>query len=414
MTLVSPTAKKYLLAIAVLVVCILSAWWNGYSSDKHNAQRCAENSVEATAIECWYDLIRERLQTQGLQQAMKLFSSIYTWQPAFAESGCHAHAHRVGDMAYYDQYLKNPNMAAMDFPQETAACGYGFFHGFLEHLIQNRPDPEFVDTTCTYLDERYGISVGAIRTICYHGSGHGFMLAAVEQLPRTAWGDMHAFTKTPLTQCAALKKASPRDHEECEEGVYNVIVEWMETNQYSFSYDYEKPFASCDAASTYAHKRACYYEMAQKLDGASNWNPERMLEILSSTKDTYLHEMAFYVGMTSVMQRYAGSAAYDSILTQCSELTQPTMIPFCVSAVIAGLFEHGAPQEEYRDALIACRSPQVQEALISEACWETVARKLWRFYEPARIKEICEEFPEEKRAMCLSHSAYDPAPANRQ
>ncbi|MBI4093702.1 hypothetical protein HY417_01955, partial [Candidatus Kaiserbacteria bacterium] len=250
----------------------------------------AEHS--ARAIDCWYGLINAALEHDGITGAMEVFSKIYEQQPLFASTGCHKHAHFVGDQVYYKLYRGTNDIRAIDFPQSSTACGYGIFHGFMEHLIQDNPDIPFVTEICTYLKERYSTVMGDIGTICYHGSGHGLMLAEAERVPKSGWGLVSFFTSTPARTCEALPEASSREIEECREGVYNVLVDWMEQTQYGFAYDEKNPFRICETEPRAWHQ-ACYYEMAQKLDRVSSRDPVLLATLVSRIQDPFLRDMSF-------------------------------------------------------------------------------------------------------------------------
>ncbi len=357
--------------------------------------------IEKTDLqtECIFRVLDKELRDKGSQAVFRSFTHAYEMFPAFAAAGCHRHAHRLGDMTYYGLYVGREDLDAIDFPQETTACGYGFYHGLLEHLIQDRPDPAFATQTCEYLTKRLSGQMRDIQMICYHGSGHGFILAHSEKVPRERWGDLHIFTDVPVQQCDELLKATASDIEQCKEGVFNVIVDWMALDQYGFTYNSKTPFVICDSVIP-SSKKACYYEMAQKIDKASGWDPVRMERIVDQIADTDLRRMAFQVGIAGLVQNTIVQHGEEDIITKCATLNESTR-EACIGAVVHGLFEHGMPQEEFQRPLALCALPSIQESGKQSFCYGNIVYHLERFYTPERALELCYKFPADFREACL-------------
>lgn len=363
-------------------------------------KKCAVLEDSGMQVDCAFEVIETALNEGGLPRAFSVFSKAYQKVPVIAQTGCHRYSHRMGDLAYYRLYVPVQSMEDIEFVQETTACGYGFYHGFLEHLIQDRPDPAFVARTCNDLTDRLSHTLGDIRITCFHGSGHGFALAGAERVPRHEWGNVALFIDGPLQLCEALPEAVKGEVEECRQGVFNVLVDWMEVGQYGFAYDREKPFAVCDALSLRQHHHACYYEMAMKLDSVSGYDARRMIEIVKDAPPE-LARVAFDVGTAGLMQHVVTQeGGYRTALEQCSEL-ETAWYERCAANLANGLFEHGAPQEEYLPALELCDEPLIAaQDSVQSACYEAVIRRLPRFYAPERSAKICTEFPKEYREQC--------------
>lgn len=361
---------------------------------------CEQIGHSERQIDCIFNIIHENLREHGLESALGIFQDAYDSFYSFSSTGCHRHAHRVGDMVYYELYLQQDGFNSVFFPQTATACGYGLFHGFIEHLIQDNPSPAFVTETCNYLHDVYGDSMGAIRLTCYHGSGHGFMLHTAERIEREAWGDLSRFTSDSLEKCMQLSEATEYEQEECRQGVFNVIVDWMSDEEYGFSYDYENPFAVCDSLQEqYWH--ACYYEMAQKTDRVSGEDPRVLARIVEGAPNQELADTAFSVGIAGIVQQViADEGEYERILHDCSDLSD-AQYRLCLQSVIHGLFEHGPPAQEYQEPLALCADNGfVGERDLSAFCYKNIAQRLTRFYEPAQRTSICREFPAEFQDAC--------------
>lgn len=351
-------------------------------------------------IECWMGIVRETLRNDGLAEAMRAFREIYDTYPVFANSGCHRHAHRVGDMVYYEHYLGEQDITKIEFPPETTSCGYGFFHGFLEHLIQDNPDAEFITETCAHLDETLTPSMGDIRITCYHGSGHGLALATAATVPQSEWGNPGAFVDEPLRICESLPEANAAEVEECQEGVFNVLVDWMEIGEYGFAYDVDEAFALC-AAQPERWQPACYYEMAMKVDRAGGFDPRGVARIAESIGNPEYRDMVFNVGIGGLVQHIASDGTHEGLFEKCGELNEH-LVRLCVIAVVEGLFEHGRPRFEYEVAKEFCLSDVVAAHSVGASCWDAFASKLRRFYNADMAREQCASIPEPHRQELCS------------
>lgn len=364
------------------------------------ADECAIQFQQADEqIGCWYRIIEEAINNESIDAGMDVFSHVYETYKPFIETGCHRHAHKVGDIVYYGQYLANPDIDAIDFPQSTTACGYGFYHGFLEHLIQDNPDSAFVTDVCTKLGNKYGETMGDIQLTCYHGSGHGFMLAEIEKQEKQYWGNIPVFSKRPMELCNGLPEAREGDREECRQGIFNVIVDWGEVNNYGFSYDKNAPLKLCRGLPE-GWLHACYYEAAQKFDAIAQKDLQTAWRIAQAESPTHAL-MILNVAVAGVVQQIISKGEHAEFGKGCVTLPSEPKAG-CVESVVNGLYEHGAPTQEYKEALAFCGLDYIQsDADASEACMRAFVQRLTRFYTPERIaNEICPLLEGKPRETC--------------
>jgi hypothetical protein len=410
----SPKVKIALIAIMGIIGIGLLVWGvpRLYAEVRIRIalQGCGSAGTSSAEIDCIFRVIDSELHRGGVTPAMHVFSLAYEEYPAFANGGCHTRAHRVGDMLYYEIYLGNQSLEKIDFPQDTTACGYGFFHGFMEHLIQDHPDPAFVTQTCSYLTQKLSGRMHDIEATCYHGSGHGFTLAQTERVKKSDWGNVATFVTKPAAECTALPKANAEDIEQCYEGIFNIMDEYMTTDQYGFSYDKEAPFAVCMQQPAFL-QQACIYEMAQQLDSISGENAARIVQLVAPiTRDTF-RQMAFGVGITGIIQQVIDNGnGYSAAYAGCANLQDP-YYSSCVKSIVGGLFEEGDPQHEYEKPLIFCADPRIAARNADQTCYERIAEELPRFYDSRTIAGICPQFPASFRSLCTSQIT-DPSTAN--
>ncbi len=398
--------KSFLVASCLIGVAVIGGLFYFFLSRSplseyiKKADACAVQFAQAEEqIGCWYRVIEEAINTESIDDGMKVFSYVYENFTPFIESGCHRHAHKIGDIVYYGQYLANPDIDAIDFPQSTTACGYGFYHGFLEHLVQDNPDSAFVTDVCTTLGKKYGATMGDIQLTCYHGAGHGFMLAEIEKQEKQYWGNIPVFSKRPVELCNGLPEAREGDREECRQGIFNVIMEWGEVKNYGFSYEKEAPLAVCHGLSA-GLLHACYYEAAQKFDGVAQKDLARAWRIAQAESPEHAL-MILNVAVAGVVQQTIADDSYAAFGKGCTTLpTGPKS--GCIESIVNGLYEHGAPTEEFKRALAFCQLDYVQnDPDASEACMRAFVQRLPRFYTPDRIVgEVCPLLEGKPRETC--------------
>lgn len=345
----------------------------------------SDNHDDVARVNCWSEVIRQTFDTDGTAAAFDVFDRIYREYDTFSNTGCHRHAHRVGDMAYYFGYLATQDLDAVEFPPGATACGYGFYHGFFEHLIQDHPDPAFVTKVCDYMDRRLDATAPAIRQTCYHGSGHGFILAGADTLTASSSWTPAAFTAGPLLKCETLPKATDREISECRQGVYNVLVDWMSDGEYGLSYDSADPFAFCDR-ERYQRQSDCYYEMAQKVDSASGQDPIRAVAIANAADRADLRDMVLSAAVAGMVQ-HDPKGDQSRLLTACRTLTGD-LFSTCVSGITGGLVAHDTAGDNYAVAFAFCSRPDLRDDE-RDTCYATLRVNLGRFMTPAAVAEIC-------------------------
>lgn len=347
---------------------------------------CEQYTESPRKLDCWYQVMRTVHNTEGTAAAFEVFNTLYEHKPMFVETGCHLHAHRIGDFSYFDSYLETRDLEQMEFPAGSQVCGYGFYHGFFEHLIQDNPNTEYVKELCDRFDARLSSSMPAMRITCFHGSGHGFALAEIDEGDMGHWGDYEGIIKDPLLLCGELD-ARPNEQEECRQGVFTILVQWMETGEYGLSYDWEDPFWLCEKQSE-INKKACYKEVGQKMDGVSNWNIDNALAVLADIPDQQYVGMLLHTMLASSLQRTITTDTQFDYMERCATV-RSELQEDCVRGVVAGLMEHGMPGEEHMKAIEICSVDFLTEEQRS-ICFNELENRLKKFHSNERIQNICE------------------------
>lgn len=159
--------------------------------------------------------LEEALRTEGIGAALGELDAAST-DPALAGS-CHALAHALGRAAYEQLGFETALQTSGD------VCGSGYLHGVIEtHLARNPLTPDQIDALCPAASGR-----------CFHGLGHGLMLASNNDLPAA------------VAACDNLPAHPQRV--QCAEGVFMEHFATDVEAHPSLYLDPEDPFAACRA-----------------------------------------------------------------------------------------------------------------------------------------------------------------------
>lgn len=389
---------------AFVVTCIWLPSLVQAGTDSYRIYACAQKASEVLQVDCWLQITFDKVRANNLAGAFLLFERMYDTYPYFGSSGCHQHAHKIGDTSYYELYLsEGRTLQTMDFPQETTSCGYGFFHGFIEHLIQDRPEPAFVTQSCEYLRDRLSATMGSIAIICYHASGHGFIMAKAGRLTEKEWGNALAIVPEPLRACESIPVASEREIEDCRQGVFNVISDWMALNDYGLHFDFTDPFAVCNALQR-SWRHACYYELGMKLGGEHKDDPEKAVDMVQSITDPQLREVALGVMVAGMMQRQAPLDGYKAVFESCTRIENNELFRVCIYSAASGMMEHGSPGKEYEKLVPTCALPILDVREGSRICYRSFFARLSKFYPPEKKASICKLVAEKYQEECNATS----------
>lgn len=368
----------------------------------YQASRCdSNNQATQQKSECWAILLKNDLQKGGPSRALERFSQLYDRFPAFSEPGeCHRNAHRLGDMTYYEFYVSNPNMEALQFTPDAQVCTLGFFHGFFEHLFQNNPSENFITEMCEALSREYDATIGAMREACYHGAGHGLMLANSERVPISAAGDPDRFIREPLRSCGSLSKADRSDIEQCYQGVFTLLVSWMSDQNYGLSFPKANVFSLCERLQE-PMQDMCFNQFADRFYHTRGLSVKELVEIVMRIED-YRHRFrAFRASMLDIIGRAIFRGSERALVNECRDVPQ-SLFETCIGSFPHAIFNSGFPEAQFTKALAFCGSSEVAALgpLARAACFSAVGSQLSRFFPPAELPSLCEQFPPAERSLC--------------
>lgn len=363
------------------------------NADPLNCTRL-DNLPGSQREQCWDLLISDALDTQGVKGAFAEFTRLYQTDPVFAGSGCHLHAHRIGE-AVYSQYAKYKDFRKLEWPAESIACGYGFFHGFIEHMLRDYPEVTLAQEFCEYLSTKADV-MPVIRKNCYHSIGHGFI---PDPPPQEQWGNPVAMVEPPLAVCAKVT-TDTTEMRECQQGVFNVLANWYTRETYGLKVDPDHPFAVCEAMRTYEHKHACYYEMSMIIGPYGN-NDVKVIaaKYLQGIKEPEIAGMVINSVAAGLMQQAIVKDDHAYLLRDCYALQQQDLVVECIKGVSGGFAAHGEPGKEYIKGLRFCALPEMRPEH-KEHCYQNMLRTFRGIYEQSKMDQVCREVPEQYRKHC--------------
>lgn len=350
------------------------------SNDKVNEEKC-------------FDLqIRQAVDTEGLESAYKLFSKLY--EEGKAPAGCHWTAHLIGEAAY-EKYKKGKDIP---IDKATSYCGYAYYHGFLEKLLRDNPDPSYAKKFCEDVSQKFSQDPQAADN-CYHGIGHGF----TEEPPdKKVWGDADAMLKPGLKVCEYLFGNTEIKWEICATGVYTVVTKFIRESKYGFNFFDEKdPFAFCRTQPKRYH-RACFGEFAAKLDSITNWDIGKVKIFADEIDDLPLAQIVVRTAVGAMMQRDIVKNEHNNYVLGCRKYDE-NLKKSCLEGIIWGFLLHGEPEKEYVSILKFCKSTLLNKSE-QDFCFQQALKHFQRIYTKEKIKKICQGIAKRYKDDCLNNS----------
>ncbi len=368
------------------------------------------NIARQKRIDCLHNIIENEIGQNGITAGWRAFLASYLSFGLFANE-CHEQAHRVGDAMYYNLYLTSKDILSVDFPPEMTICRMGAVHGFVEHLVQDNPNPAFVTKICEYMRSRFNTQVNGIGLNCYHGAGHGFQLAHREKISPALWGSIYILLKEPLGQCEQLNAANKREQVACLQGVFDNIAQFIRTKEYGFSKNTQSQnlFLLCDNGLEIKEewRTPCFHAMvypilSEMLSSNLTYLVNQIASIVAPITDEKIKNDMYSLIISHVVRtRIAdnGGNGYKIILALCMSLKE-LLYKQCIDGIIDGIFTHGKNKQEYQLALMVCNEPIMLQKKVRSFCYQQIFNKMRFFYTTAEIMSYCKKFPADMRDEC--------------
>lgn len=312
---------------------------------------CLETPEISEKITCWEAFIGDIVQSQGITAAFKMFTEVYKADPEFVSYGCHGVAHVIGENAY-SLYQKDSDIK---LTEDTAVCGYGFYHGFIEKLLHDNPDLDNVKEFCNELTLLLGDADAGIRTNCFHGIGHG--LVEEDPLPEYYWGDFDRLLGPAHKLCHSVTDV-PAEVRECVDGTFNGLMRFMVYDRYGFEYNREDPLGWCRRFEDQPIEfESCVFESAQHFAMlVVDYDVSKIPQFMEGFSEEF-QKMVVSTAVAGMMQRDIIRADNSDYFQKCASLNSDVLEKSCIDGVLNGFSAHGEPGNERQKAVEFCDAP---------------------------------------------------------
>jgi hypothetical protein len=250
-------------------------------------------------------------ETQGLVPALQALSAIANGPNDKLVAQCHGLAHELGHQAVHQMGFQ----AAFRFQDDI--CGSGYLHGVVEEKFEDVAPallPWTVLNTCPKDDAR-----------CFHGLGHGIMVATDNNIPRS------------IKLCRTLPTGFPRI--QCAEGVFMEHFA-AESSHASPTLDLADIYAKCRDQRD-PERAVCTFYAPRAWLKANNFDYTKAIQWCRDTAGVSKNECIRGVGSAAMKYQIATP---DVALKTCEPL-RGIERNMCVSGLVSYRIVHFADPE---------------------------------------------------------------------
>lgn len=360
------------------------------AAGKASADDCLRQTAGADRLRCAQELLAARLTRSGIAAAFGLLAELYRSDPLFAAE-CHGFVHEIGKAAYREfRAGQRPSL-----PRETAFCGYGFYHGFMETLLQAGGSLAAARRLCDSVGAELAASAPGARNACFHGIGHGLG----DQHDARFSGDIQAMLDPALRVCDSISKTRLELYL-CSSGVFNAIEILSSSGQYGLSIAKADPFQVCRNQEE-RFRNACYTNMIPAVLAVTDNRFSESAQFVETIGETeYAVTAVEALAAEQIrLQIKNDTPTLEDATRACRGLGARLRIP-CIRGLLVGLMKYGPPETEYEGALEFCRS-----ALLSgeerESCFHRLlSNEIHVYYSPVKARNICSRIEAAYQKYC--------------
>ncbi len=206
---------------------------------------------------CWGQSLMEIVRNSGIDEAFIELESMNE-SPEFQRQ-CHDVMHILGQAAY-DDFIDDAGHVQVH--PLTSACGYGFYHGFIESMMVSEgvQDLSRAREYCEGLNHAQSLTTEISRSraaeACYHGVGH----ALFDLVDSSLWGSSRAMVDYVTRQCTSLSDDEVKQII-CMSGVYNSLANAYSSKSYLLTYALTNDADDFCAEEPLAYQSRCYVEL---------------------------------------------------------------------------------------------------------------------------------------------------------
>lgn len=329
--------------------------------------------------QCFAELVERIAEEQSVASAFDVLAAIYVRDRQFAEF-CHGNTHELGRVAYALFSAGKP----MELSDKTPYCGFGFYHGFIEALMEAEGDLLRARAFCAQVEQELSSIVSGVSFACYHGIGHG----VIDGTDPSLWDDEDEYIAGGLALCDTLGEVE--EHKErCASGVFNALAIAYRNQKYSLNADPNDPYRVCRKQDIRYAREACYDQMNTFVVETSNSFSEALALAMHSSEPAYRELAVMTVAGYQAQPALARGDDLGALVRTCTTL--PTAFrDTCAHGFAVGLIEFGEPGEEYKAGLGAC----LAGGDAKDACLLGLVQGVRDRMPQARLPNVCREIGE--------------------
>ncbi|MBI3486146.1 hypothetical protein HY025_04375 [Candidatus Daviesbacteria bacterium] len=346
---------------------------------------CKNISNNITKNQCWEDLLGITLENNGIKEAFLVFADLYNTDPQFVSS-CHSFAHTLGKAAY-KLYTSGK---VFDWPSQTAYCGYGFYHGLTELLLQNQ-GPIEAGKLC---DSKKSQITQVLYDACYHGIGHGALSQTASK--KDIWGSPPNMVDAALDICKQATN-DPIQQSRCASGVFMELGSDYTDNQISLNK--KDPLEICRRQGDFG-KMDCYTQMNGVLNQIAGGKLKESAKFVETIKEDKYAVEAIETLAAPVIN--ITKTDFRDDISVCRNLQERLHLA-CIKGLVLGFMLRGRPGIEYEDSIKFCSMGIMSESE-KGACFDLVLRHSKSLYADDIFKTICEKVDLRFRANLCSNN----------
>lgn len=354
------------------------------------AEQCAKEADLATQKQCWDSEIRAAHAHGGMQASFDVFTNLYQTQPAFA-SDCHGYTHTLGSLAYSDyKYGK-------DFPlsKEVEYCSYGFFHGFIESLMEDTGDVSHIRDFCDFLSQKTQGQF-SVTSPCVHGIGHG----VTDGSDPRSFGNAQMIIDPGIVLCEHVGR-NEYETEICASGVFDSLGAMFMAHEHGLSLDPNDPYAVCKAQKDMVIRQACYADFKSLILSLSKNDIRTAIGYVSGIEDTPQIKKSAMENIATIYVYSINGEDFSDAVNACHSIIEADLRQACIGGLAMGFINIGELNKEYVRGLHFCSSPQLYADEL-DSCYLNVLHSSRVRYPAETFLGICAAVP----AALRSHGFY--------
>lgn len=357
-----------------------------------------------TRFHCWNITTDRIIKNEGFEAVFDWFSNMYENDIVFRDN-CHDVMHGVGEVAY----LAFENDHKTITRPETAYCGYGFYHGFIESALVAY-GPEYEERSREYCDAvgesdqfESTYAAKAARDACDHGIGH----AVFDSLNSSIWGDPLKMAQTGLASCERMFPDDQHRRTRCGSGVSNSLANAYSYKRYNLvQTDDFDPITICKDLKREFQKN-CYIEVGMNSRNYHGYNATETIAYFMEIDDPEMIAGMLLGFMDNEIRYMAGIDRLDEMHKICTSFDDDRYVDACIEGALTGLRNGGAPGNEAERMQEFCTIfKDNDESRAYAECITQMLSKLLGISSKEEMGAICSnmEFPDDRtRGTCTPY-----------